>query len=55
MPSQKDLEKLEEFDKTHDLRRKRELATEIANISSDPEIIKEMEEYLKFYDTFFSI
>lgn len=46
--------KLEEFDNTKDLQRKKILASEIANETSDPDLIREMEEYIKFYDTFFS-
>ena len=46
------IQKLMEFDKTKDLRRKRELAIEISNETSDPDIIREMEESLRFLDAF---
>ena len=44
--------KLLELRNTKDLQRKKELATEISNITSDQELKKEMEDYLKFHEAF---
>lgn len=44
--------KILEFDTTSDHQRRRELAIEIANETSDPDLIREMEEYLKFDNIF---
>ena len=43
---------LREFEETMDPRRKKKLALEIKNNTSDQNIIKEMDEYIKFHDIF---
>lgn len=51
-PEEELIRKIVEFDKTTDHNRRKELANEIANISSDPDLIREMEEYLRFDKVF---
>lgn len=52
MSEEEIIDKLMELRETRDLQRQKELATEIVNKSSDPDLIREMEEYLSFHNTF---